>query len=219
MKKTNKTINIFGKILMLVFVFLCGFNVVYAYFTARATVEGGLTFYEMKYTFGYKTSGNNQATSTGETEFTVNPDTVNLLRGVSFGFKTSDGTQTITSLGIMPNVNNCDGYVRFKVNAYKMEKSGNSYTASSDTTNYGSYIILTKTSSVVTDTDGYYYIQSVISASADCYDFATGATISISAPADLTDSYLKITISYEAVQANKTAVTALWGSTAAGLLP
>ena len=97
----------------------------------------------------------------------------------------------------MPNVNNCDGYVRFKVNAYKMEKSGNSYTASSDTTNYGSYIILTKTSSVVADTDGYYYIQSVISASADCYDFATGATISISAPADLTDSYLKITISYE----------------------
>lgn len=218
MKKTNKKINILGNILMIMLVFLCGFNVSYAYFTARATVEGSLTFYDLKFTFGYMLAGNNQAVSTGETEFWVSPSASNLLRGNEFNFKTQDGTQVIERLGVMPNANNCDSYLRLKVNAFKMEKSGDSYTESSDTTNYGEYIDLTITASVTKGADNFYYFASPLSASSDIYVFATGATVSINAPADITDSYLKITIVFEAVQANTASVSELWGSTAVEIL-
>ena len=45
------------------------------------------------------------------------------------------------------------------------------------------------------------------------YTLATGATISASAPPEITDGYLKITLSFEAVQANKEAVKSTFGLT------
>ncbi len=216
MKKTNKKLNMLGNILMIVVVFLCGFNVTYAYFTAKATVEGSLTFYDLNVTFAYSASGSNESQSTGSTEFEVIPNTTSILRGHEFSFKLADGT-AITNVGLMPSTTSCDSYARLTVSAIKMVKSGDSYTAdSSDTTDYGQYILLTTTASVKKSGE-FYYLGSVMTAGG-YYAMATGATISTDAPADVTSSYIKITIKFEAVQAEKTAVVATFGEEAATLL-
>ena len=216
MKKINKKLNMLGNILIIVVVFLCGFNVTYAYFTAKATVEGSLTFYDLNVTFAYTASGSNQSESTGTTEFEVIPNTNSILRGYDFSFKLANGT-AITNVGLMPSNTSCDSYARLTVSAIKMVKSGDSYTVdTTDTTDYGQYILLTTTTSVQKSGE-FYYLKSVMQAGG-YYAMATGATISTDAPADVTSSYLKITIKFEAVQAKKEAVVASFGESAANLL-
>ena len=217
MKIVHKKLNIIGAILMVMVVFLCAFNVTYAYFTARATVEGNLTFYDLNLTFGYVQSNSNQAVSTGQTAFTINPNADNVLRGQAFGFQLTDGT-ALKNVSIMSNAKSCNAYVRVKVVAVKMKDAT---TADDDTTDYGKYITLTTPSTVATNTtdstDYWYYVRGQVRTSGTI-EIATAATISIDAPADVTNGYLKITLVFDAVQATTAAVTELWGSTAATLV-
>lgn len=217
MKKVHKKLNMVGGILMIMLVFLCAFNVTYAYFTARATVEGNLNFYDLNLTFGYVTTNNNTAISTGQTAFQIYPNAENILRGNSFGFQLNDGT-ALKNVSLISNAKSCNAYVRVKVVAVKML---NETTPDSDTTDYGKYIKLTTPSTIVTNTtdstDNWYYVRGMVRTS-NTIEISTAATISIDAPADVTNCYLKISLVFEAVQANKTAVTELWGATAATLV-
>ncbi len=222
MKKVYKKLNIMGGILLVMLVFLCAFNVTYAYFTARATVEGNLTFYDLNLTFGYRISGNNSTTSTGSTEFQIYPDNDNVLRGVPFGFKLQAGS-AISGVYLCSSNTSCNAYVRIKVKAVKMKLSGNSYVADDDATDYGQYIKLTTPSTVVQNTadssDHWYYATSALrTGSGNSTQMATAATISTDAPADVTNSYLKITLVFEAVQQNTEAVKDTWGASIVTLL-
>ncbi len=220
MKKVNKKLNIFGYALVIVLVFLCGINVSYAYFTARATVQGSLDFYDLNIQFAYHLGTGYDETPTGETEYEIIPNSASILRGVEFGFKTSSN-QSIDSVGLFAMSNSCDCYARVKIKAVKMIASGSTYVEdSADTTDYGEYIILTiaQHSGVeFNSTDGYYYFKNVISAGMyGVYQkIATGAKISTSAPPDITNGYLKISLLFEAVQADKQAVISTFGNAAA----
>lgn len=207
---------------MVMLVFLCAFNVTYAYFTARATVEGNLTFYDLNLTFGYRKTGDNATTSTGSTEFQIYPNGSNILRGVPFGFTLQSG-ENITGVYMCSSNTSCNAYVRVKVKAVKMKLSGNNYVADEDTTDYGHYIKLTVSTGVVQNTldsdDNWYYAQSALrTGSGNSTQIATAATISTDAPADVTNSYLKITLVFEAVQQNTTAVKETWGTNVATIL-
>lgn len=209
-----------GGILLVMLVFLCAFNVTYAYFTARATVEGNLTFYDLNLTFGYQISGTNITTSTGSTEFQIYPDNENVLRGVPFGFKLQAGS-AISGVYLCSTKTSCNAYVRIKVKAVKMKLSGSSYVADDDTTDYGQYIKLTTPSSVLQNSadssDHWYYVKDPLRTS-NSTPLATAATISTDAPADVTNSYLKITLVFEAVQQNTEAVKDTWGASIVTLL-
>ena len=209
-----------GGILLVMLVFLCAFNVTYAYFTARATVEGNLTFYDLNLTFGYRISGNNSTTSTGSTEFQIYPDNDNVLRGVPYAFKLKAGS-AISGVYLCSTKTSCNAYVRIKVKAVKMKLSGNSYVADDDTTDYGQYIKLTTPSSVLQNSadssDHWYYVKDPLRTN-NSTPLATAATISTDAPADVTNSYLKFTLVFEAVQQNTEAVKDTWGASVVTLL-
>lgn len=211
MKKANKTLNILGHILIVVLVFLCGFNVTYAYFTARATVEGSLQFYDLNVQFAYYYE---QPVATGTTEYEIIPATTNVLRGVPFTFKNADNNE-IESVGLQSMSDSCNYYARVKVKAVKMKLSGSTYVQDSeDTADYGSYINLTINSdNILQSSYGWYYFKGAAMEATSYYTLATGATISASAPPEITDGYLKITLSFEAVQANKEAVKSAFGLT------
>lgn len=215
MKRTYKSLNILGYVLIVVLVFLCGFNVTYAYFTARATVQGNLQFYDLNVQFAYYYE---QPIATGTTEYEIIPATTNVLRGVPFTFKTAEN-QAIESVGLQAMSDSCNYYARVKVKAVKMVFNGSTYEQdSSDTTDYGNYINLTINSdNILQGPSGWYYFKGAAMEATSYYTLATGATISTSAPVDLTNGYLKITLSFEAVQANKEAVKSVFGLTDANL--
>lgn len=204
MKKTYKSLNILGYILVAVLVFLCGFNVTYAYFTARATVQGNLQFYDLNVQFAYYAG--EQYIQTGTNEYEIIPATNNILRGVPFGFKTADN-EPIDSVGLQAMTDSCPYYARVKVKAVRMILNGATYTQdTTDTTDYGNYVELTINEYISKSSTGYYYFKGD-ALTADSYaTLATGAKILATAPAELTSSYLKITLSFEAVQADKEAV-------------
>lgn len=220
MKKSYKSLNILGYVLIVVLVFLCGFNVTYAYFTARATVQGNLQFYDLNVQFAYrKPSTAYEANLTGSNEYEIFPATVNILRGVSFTFQTAaTNGEAVTDVGLRALDNSsCNYFARVKVKAVKMKLSGSTYVQDSeDTADYGSYIELTTTDCDVSKFAGYYYTTGQFEWNSYCI-VATGATISTSAPVDLTNGYLKITLSFEAVQANKEAVKSVFGLTDANI--
>lgn len=220
MKRSYKSLNILGYVLIVVLVFLCGFNVTYAYFTARATVQGNLQFYDLNVQFAYrKPSTAYEANLTGSNEYEIFPATVNILRGVPFTFQTAaTNGEAVTDVGLRAlDDSSCNYFARVKVKAVKMKLSGSTYVQDSeDTADYGSYIELTTTDCNVSKFAGYYYTTGQFEWNSYCI-VATGATISTSAPVDLTDGYLKITLSFEAVQANKEAAKSVFGLTDANL--
>lgn len=218
MKKSYKSLNILGYVLIVVLVFLCGFNVTYAYFTARATVQGDLQFYDLNVQFAYrKPSTADEANLTGANEYEIFPATANVLRGVPFTFKTAAiNGEAVTDVGLRAvDQNSCNYFARVKVTAVKMKLNGSTYTQDGDT-DYGNYIELMTTNCNVIKFSNYYYTTGQFEWNSYC-SVATGATISTSAPVDLTDGYLKITLSFEAVQANKEAVKSVFGLTDANL--
>ena len=224
MKKVNKKLNIFGYALVIVLVFLCGINVSYAYFTARATVQGSLDFYDLNIQFAYTNvdDGMLNPISTGETEYEIIPNSAGIFRGVEFGFKTSSN-QGIQTIGLMSMDNSCNWYARVKIKAVKTLASGSTYVEdSTDTTDYGEFIILNtaiNTDVKFNSADNYYYFMSEVNAEEQggfsYQPLATAAKISTSAPPDITNGYLKISLLFEAVQADKQAVISTFGNAAA----
>lgn len=212
MKRTYKSLNILGYVLIVVLVFLCGFNVTYAYFTARATVQGNLQFYDLNVQFAYYYE---QPIATGTTEYEIIPATTNVLRGVPFTFKTAEN-QAIESVGLQAMSDSCPYYARVKVKAVKMKLNGATYTQDGDT-DFGEYIILNVDETYIASMANYYYFKGDALTAGSYATLATGATISTSAPVDLTNGYLKITLSFEAVQANKEAAKSVFGLTDANL--
>ena len=223
MKKSYKKINTFGQILMLVLVFLCGLNVTYAYFTARATVEGNLTFYDMNINFYYKKAGSTVSTQTNSTEFEIIPNpNESVLRGNEFKFMVSEGN-TLTQLdqvSLGSSSDSCPAYVRVKVVARKMNKLGDDWSYdTTDTTDYGNFIELTYNDEEIekkkvqeSTHEVYYYFCKNVLETGGTQALATGATISTSAPVDITNCNLKITIVFEAVQANYYAAVEAFGA-------
>ena len=218
MKKSYKKINTFGQILMLVLVFLCGINVTYAYFTARATVEGNLTFYDLNINFYYKKTGLSALTQTNSTEFEIIPQNESVLRGKEFKFMVNEGG-TLTQLdqvSLGSSTDSCPAYIRVRVVARKMIKFGDDWTYdTSDQVDYGEYINLTYNEDAIEKKkvqENYYYYFKEELETGGARTVATGATVSTSAPVELTNCNLKLTIIFEAVQANYDAAVATFGA-------
>lgn len=219
MKKTYKKINTLGQILMLVLVFLCGINVTYAYFTARATVEGNLTFYDLNIKFYYKKPNISRPVEISDTEFEIISNQ-NILRGKEFKFMVNEnGTLVeIEDIRLGSSSESCPALVRAKVIARKVNKFGNDWVYDEDSTDYGNFIELTYPTSaegrVIKETKqntNYYFYESAIDTGEKAM-LASGATVSTSAPVDITNCNLKITIVFEAVQANYQAAVATFGA-------
>lgn len=219
MKKSYKKINTLGQILMLVLVFLCGINVTYAYFTAQAKAEGELTFYNLNINFYYKKTGASDSTQTNKTEFEIIPNSnEGVLRGKEFKFKVDEGGTLVDldQISLGSSTDSCPAFIRVKVIARKVNPLGEndwSYDTT-DQTDYGNYIDLTYSTANITkvtkQNTNYYFFKNKITTN-EILSLATGATISTSAPVELTKCNLKITIVFEAVQANYDAAVATFG--------
>lgn len=219
MKKSYKKINTLGQILMLVLVFLCGINVTYAYFTAQAKAEGNLTFYNLDINFYYKKNGVTDLTQTNKTEFEIIPNSnEEVLRGKEFKFAVNEGGTLVDldQISLASSTDSCPAFVRVRAVARKMTKLGDDWTYDTeDQTDYGNYIDLTYSTANITketkqNTNYYFFKNKMIPD--DILSLATGATISTSAPVELTNCNLKITIVFEAVQANYAAAVATFGA-------
>lgn len=211
MKLKSKKISIIGIIVIIALVFLCTFNITYAYFTSVANIEGNLNFGSLDVRFAYY-SGGVTTLESGETTMSVIPaSNSSISRGSTFTFQTPEG-QAITYLGFNSN-SSCTSYVALKVNAYKLVDG-----VADATTNYGEYFTLNSANNRIvlgngtgSQRDDVYYYTTAITANG-FVEFAESMTLSNDAPVDLLNSSIEITITFKAVQQPNEAFKYAFGS-------
>ncbi len=136
-------------------------------------------------------------------------------------FKLNDNgvaTDTIESLQFRSSANSTSAYIRFRVNAYILNSSGEII----NNTNYGQYFRLNYGSAYVTyntitnnsETNTIYYVTRALPSNTT-YTFANSMTLLTNAPAEILNTDVKITITFEAVQASNEAYKSVfndgWG--------
>ncbi len=212
-KRQKREFKIAGLCVIFTLLFLCIFNVTYAYFTAVATVTGSQTFYNMNVKFGY-TAGASYEIS--DTTFTVTPSESVISRGDEFGIKYNN--TEITNLYFWVAPYSCDSYVRFMLDAYKVDSSG----TQTSSVNYGQYFEIIHSSNsftrkVVTNgdtTNAVYYMNDAVTTTVTSY-FCEKIKLLDTAPVDVLDGRIKLTITFSAVQKSNKAYEAVfndgWG--------
>ena len=211
MKLKDKKISIIGVIVIIALVFLCTFNITYAYFTSVANIEGNLNFGSLDVRFAYY-DGNVTAFEDGVTTMTIFPaSNSSISRGSTFTFQTQEG-KPITYLGFN-STSSCTSYVALKVNAYKLI-NGEADTA----TNYGKYFTLNSVNNRIvlgngtgSQRDDVYYYKTELTSNG-FMEFAESMTLSNDAPIELLNSSLEITITFKAVQQPNEAFKYAFGS-------
>lgn len=212
MKQKSKKINIIGGVILIALVFLCTFNVTYAYFTSVANIEGNLNFGSLDVRFAYYSNGTTTTLANGETTMNILPSfDASISRGSTFNFQTASG-DAITYLGFQSN-SSCTSYIALKVNAYIMNSD-----AIDSSTNYGEYFLLNSSNNRIVLGSGsgsqradVYYFRSALTANG-FVDFANSMTLSENAPVELLNSTVHITITFKAVQQPNSAYLYEFGS-------
>ncbi len=210
MRTKQKQSSILSILVSLTLIFLCVFGVTYSYFTASKTVSGTAQFSTLEVKIGYKTSQSSSLTTINTPTFTVYPSESTIVRGGTFGFKVnSTDAQTLFSLNFTSSSTSCSAYIRYWVDAYVVNGS-----TPDKSVNYGRYFQLNSSmdvaevKTVTNPTTGvvnvmYYYAEALPGGETSL--FANGMTLLSSAPDDIMQKKLQITISFDAVQSTNQA--------------
>ena len=201
-KKHEYKIVTFSIIIVLLFLF--AFNITYAYFTATGSINGSLNFSNLDVKFGYRR--NNTVYETIDTQtLVVAPNTTMVSRGDNFTLLY--GTYNIDYLYFTASSDSCDYYVRFMLNAYKI----NADNSIDESVNYGRYfeikcannvftLVRDKTNTVdTTQINNVYYMTSTLT-NGQYYRFCDSITLLDSAPTDILDTNIQLQITFKAVQ-------------------
>ncbi len=204
MKSTSKQIKLLGLMIILILSFLFAFNVTYAYFSASHRVTGNIYFADLNVRFAYSASGSITVLDEGETTLSIRPATnAPISRGSSFNLALADGT-AITYLAFNSSPDSCASYIRYRIDAYVVENG-----VEDTSVNYGQYFEFSGTGSnidterevktVAGVTNAIYFIQTTVNSGTRT--FASSITLLDTAPIDILNSQIKLTITFEAVQA------------------
>lgn len=220
MKIKNKEIKIVGLFVILALIFLFAFNVTYSYFTSSYQVTGNINFSNLNVRFAYTTVSSPAAPIVvDEATLTIRPSDSSgtIARGTTFQLALDNGTD-LSYLAFNASNDSCSSYIRFRINAYKVEDSN-----IDNTINYGQYFEIDGngfTSSLQTVnnvTNTIYYMTNELNADQTVV-FATGIKLLEEAPVELLNSQVRLYIEFEAVQSANQAYLSVfndgWGYSA-----
>lgn len=216
-KRQRKEFHIIGLCVIIVLLFLCVFNVTYSYFTAQASVNGTQSFYNLNIKFGYNDGSYNDVS--GNT-LVVTADKNTISRDEAFGLKVGDAAVRYLYFSVANG--SCNSYVRYMLDAYKVDDLGNPIS----TVNYGQYFNIIPDSSAASNTisnrqivtnngvtNAVYYMYNALTSNIN--RFCDKIKLLDSAPVDMLDGNLKLTITFVAVQRDNEAFQSVfndgWG--------
>lgn len=113
MKKINKEIRILSLLVALTIIFLFALNIVHAYFTASAKIQGTIKFANLDVYMSVEDGATTKITN----QINLTTDTL-VSRGLAFNVKREDGTNNINSVKIVNNANSTAAYIRFYIEVY-----------------------------------------------------------------------------------------------------
>lgn len=213
-KAKKRQYRIVGLIVVVVLLLLCSFNVTYSYFTAVASINGTIDFLELNVKFGYTVGSGSSAVHTDMTgnSMVVAPNTSVINRGDTFGLKVN--SSNVSALYLTWTDDSCDFYIRFKLDAYKQN--------SSDTTNYGQYfklnyslntgLLIREVKTNSGQTNAVYFIKNKLSpANSEQSSFCDSITLLDTAPVEMLDGEIKLTLTFLACQSDNGAYKSVFG--------
>lgn len=233
MKTVNKEIKIVTLIVLMATVFLLAVGFVYAYFVTNTILTANTNFNDFGVSLYY--TSNSISTEIAKTNgnavntLTLNPSSASISRGAVFGLNTQS-SNAVDLVTVKTSNNSTPAYVRFWIEAYIVTNG-----VVDTSVDYAQYFTLgyrqtvSSVTSVVVTNDCYrlvydmgdndsstnlvtYYVKNALAAnsSADCFD---AIQISQDAPSALLNKSIKITLSFEAVQASNNAYSAVFDLT------
>ena len=214
MEQSKKQFNILVSLVLLILAVACVVNVSYSYFTSASTTGGSVDLKDLNVEFYYTLNGSDVSKGTDTLELYSASGTI--AREQEFELSLTEGGEAIDDLGIRVASGSCPVYIRLWIDAYIIKQDN-----SLDTTvNYGKYFLLAqnnycvKTNGSVANSNCYFITEEVDS-TLPAY---LGNTLKLSdltddeVPVNLMGEKLKITISFEAVQAANKAYLSVFGS-------
>lgn len=213
MKHTYKHAKISLTLILLVFAFLCVFNVTYSYFTSTTKIQGTGKFAGLEIQFVYYDSaGSLEDDYVGEM-LTLYPVPKVIARNEAFEFSLTPDGEIIDGLAIRNPESSSPCYVRFWIDAYLLDENGDP----DKTENFGKYFLLEQNDAFYTNknsssqTAWYYYVIDAIEPT-DSDSIVLGNQLTLSdlnvgeanedlVPARILGEKMIITISVQAVQA------------------
>ena len=223
MSKSRRKLNIVITIMLLLLAFASMVGTVSAYFSAITHKNGGMSFSKIDVSFAY-TDENGDVKSISSngavTTLTLFPVVDSIVRNEFFELAVEDSDTAIETISIVNNEDSCDVYVRFWIDAYIIDSSNNV----DRTVNYGKYFLLadsnnfTKENGSVANSDCYYVKNALNSASATGKKVDLGNQLMVAdldgdeIPVDMLGAKLKVTISFDAVQAANEAYKSVFGA-------
>ena len=233
MKKISKESKLFSILVILTLIFLLSINVVYAYFSARASASGEGKFGTLGVNWFYTKNQSyeeNIINSGSVLNLNLNADTMN--RGVSAGFIYGKGTDStndddvIDFLGFTLEEDSVDVYIRFWLDAYIVLGENPDGTIELGQKNYGENFELmysgvmagvggaeVKSNIVDGETierNRIYYLPSALtmSSSVTCID---SVKLKEDADIEMLSEKISLTLNFEAVQASNKAYEDVFG--------
>lgn len=204
MKKQTKSKTIFTIAITLLLVFLCTFSGTYAYFAVNNNKSQTTNMIGFGAYIYFQSGGfSNEQTQLYPVKNSV------IARGNRFGITSNANNTTTTpiSFGTLPNTSSA--YIRFWIDAYLTEDPS---------INYGKYftLYLNKNEAVggstnvacSYDAQGYpktYFLKSALNSGERCASLFDSLQISWAAPIKIIENSLRISISFDAVQATNQA--------------
>lgn len=206
MKQKKITLNMIISLVLAMLAIVSFIGYTNSYFTASAKREGKMEFAIMSVRFAYYYgSGYLPKDDEGDNvkeQISLYPaNTAAIQRGVAFGVSPDPQGTAVQNLAIHNMAGSCNAYVRFWINAYIIKDN------QQDSTNYGQYFTLNKTSDVDFTNAGTGRKQSVYclkrALREDEYVYI-GATLTMSttAPDSLMGETLRIDICMDSIQAD-----------------
>lgn len=204
-KRQRQEFKIVGLCVIIALFFLCTFNVTYSYFTAVASINGQMDFYNLNVKYGYREKVDGVNNAVEDSTLIVSPNKDVIARGENFELLYDN--IAVDYLYFLINANSCDCYIRFTLDAYKV-RSNNTLDTS---VNYGQYFEIGNKTAVFTKkivtnsniTKAVYYMNNTLTAGdyGNTYRFCDSITLLNNAPVDMLNGELRLTITFKAVQA------------------
>ncbi len=212
MRINSKGLTILSIFASLTLIFLLAIDVVSAYFTSRSSANGDFTFGKIEVNYSYRTTSGGAIIPVAGNELNLAPDNAQIKRGDTFSFKlleeNGSTTETVDSLQFTSSADSSSAYIRFMLDAYIVNSAGE---VISDV-NYGQYFLIEYGPAYVTHklvenngvTNTVYYLTRALP-SDTTYIFANRLTLLNSAPLEMLNTDIQITITYKAVQTSNEA--------------
>ena len=223
MKSKTKFLKTFVTLVLLMLAVFSFVNASFSFFTSANSTQGNIKMADMSVSFRYKVSGYQAGELEKGSSITFVPTTPFIERGVAFNLKLVEGdtSRNLEHLSIIKQSGQCDAYVRFWIEAYRL-KNDNSLDKTED---YGRFFFLTRRplgsnnfSRAESEPYCYYIEKALYDATDDPLEptdphmmdlgiemtltdiKASNGTLIEAVPIDLLGERIQITISFQAVQ-------------------